>query len=144
MAMGLWLGPLGCIAWCCLGIPGWPTGGMALGRWPGPRADGARPGEASEESVEDTPEMFFQSIVISSVKLKMDYHPKRVDLNGLREGNYVELLNVLPMEGLCLLLPKVELYSLNGFGELGEYLITKGADNRIVNAAGKTCYEGLG
>jgi hypothetical protein len=83
-------------------------------------ADGARPGEASEESVEDTPEMFFQSIVISSVKLKMDYHPKRVDLNGLREGNYVELLNVLPMEGLCLLLPKVELYSLNGFGELGE------------------------
>ena len=31
-----------------------------------------------------------------------------------------------------------------GFVELGEYLITKGADNRIVNASGKTCYEGLG
>ena len=31
-----------------------------------------------------------------------------------------------------------------GFTELGEYLITKGADNRIVNASGKTCYEGLG
>ena len=31
-----------------------------------------------------------------------------------------------------------------GFVELGEYLITKRADNRIVNASGKTCYEGLG
>ena len=30
-----------------------------------------------------------------------------------------------------------------GFDELGEYLISKGADDSLQNAHGLTCYEGL-
>jgi autophagy-related protein 2 len=65
------------------------------------------------------PDMYFQTVIIGSVKVKIDYHPKRVDIKGLREGNYFELINILPMEGLTLLLPKVELLSLKGIDIVG-------------------------
>ena len=31
-----------------------------------------------------------------------------------------------------------------GFRDLGDYLISKGADAAILNRAGRTCYEGIG
>ena len=75
--------------------------------------------DVSPSSGEIEPDMYFQTVTISSVKVKIDYHPKRVDIEGLRQGNYVELINILPMEGLMLLLPKMELLSLKGIDNVG-------------------------
>ena len=78
----------------------------------------------ADSGQQPTPEMFFQSLVVSSVKLKIDYHPKRVDIAGLREGNFIELLHVLPMEGLCLMLPCVRANALDGLSAVGEKILS--------------------
>lgn len=64
------------------------------------------------------PPAFIRSCDIRPCKLKIDYKPVRVDLKALREGNYVEVLNLLPLEGVEIRLQAVESQNVGTFGDL--------------------------
>jgi autophagy-related protein 2 len=65
---------------------------------------------------------FFHSFKIRPCKLKVDYRPERLDTAALRDGSYVELVNLLPLEEMILTLKPVEIRNLTGwssvFGEI--------------------------
>lgn len=55
-------------------------------------------------------------------KVKVDYTPIGVDVDALRAGNYVELLNLFPLESMELDLKSIRLRGLTGWGSLfGEF-----------------------
>ena len=65
---------------------------------------------------------FFHSFKIRPCKLKVDYRPERLDTAALRDGSYVELVNLLPLEEMILTLKPVEIKKLTSwssvFGEI--------------------------
>jgi len=65
---------------------------------------------------------FFQSFKMRPCKLKVDYRPENLDTAALRDGSYVELVNLLPLEEMVLTLKPVEIRNLTGwssiFGEI--------------------------
>lgn len=64
---------------------------------------------------------FFRTFHVAETKLKVDYTPFGVDVAALRNGAYVELLNILPLEGMELRLSPVRIENHVGFGAcLGE------------------------
>ena len=63
--------------------------------------------------------MFFRSFQLSEVRAKIDYVSKRTNLAGLREGNYIELLNVVPLENMKLILPAIRRVAIPGPSEIG-------------------------
>jgi hypothetical protein len=50
--------------------------------------------------------LYFRTFSLGQVRAKIDYVSKRTNLNGLREGNYIELLNVVPLENMKLIFPR--------------------------------------
>ena len=50
--------------------------------------------------------LYFRRFSLGQVRAKIDYVSKRTNLNGLREGNYIELLNVVPLENMKLIFPR--------------------------------------
>jgi hypothetical protein len=38
---------------------------------------------------------YFQNVSIDEIKLKIDYKPKHLDFQGLRNGNFIEFMNIL-------------------------------------------------
>jgi autophagy-related protein 2 len=65
----------------------------------------------------------FQLFCVKRFRLKVDYSPEKIDVNALREGSYVELINLSPLDGMVLTLKKVELYGYVGFDSaVGELL----------------------
>ena len=65
------------------------------------------------------PDLYFQSFEMKPLRVGIDYKPKRVDYAGLQAGNYAELLNMLPLEGVDITLRSVRLAGLTGAEELG-------------------------
>lgn len=71
------------------------------------------------ELVDEYPDtIFVQKFNTNSVKLKLDYKPKKVDYAGLRSGHASELMNFFILEGAKLTLKGVVLYGVNGIPEL--------------------------
>lgn len=71
------------------------------------------------ELVDEYPDtIFFQKFNTNSVKLKLDYKPKKVDYAGLRSGHTSELMNFFILEGAKITLKGVVLYGVNGGPEL--------------------------
>lgn len=68
----------------------------------------------------DTP--FIQKLTTNSVKLKLDYKPKKVDYSGLRSGHTSELMNFFILDGANITLKGIALYGINGFPELNTTL----------------------
>ena len=64
--------------------------------------------------------IFFRTFSLSEVRAKIDYVSKRTNLSGLREGNLIELLNVVPLENMKLIFPKVDRVALCGPAVVGE------------------------
>ena len=54
--------------------------------------------------------VYIQKFEISSIKLKLDYKPKKVDYAGLRSGKAGEFANFFTLDGSTLTLPKVKLF----------------------------------
>ena len=61
---------------------------------------------------------FFHSFKMRPSKLKVDYRPERLDTTALRDGSYVELVNLLPLEEMVLTLKPVEIRNLTGWGSV--------------------------
>ncbi|RLN91436.1 hypothetical protein BBJ28_00023558, partial [Nothophytophthora sp. Chile5] len=52
---------------------------------------------------------FFQSIDIRPCKIKIDYRPNHVDYAALRAGDYLEVINLFVLEGMELVLRRVQM-----------------------------------
>lgn len=70
---------------------------------------------ASSKSKED---FFIESAIFNSLKLTIDYKPKRVDVNNL---HYSELLNLVPVDVATVTLSKVVYVTLSSDLRLGSY-----------------------
>lgn len=49
-------------------------------------------------------------------KLKVDYLPKKLDVGALRDGSFVELVNISPIDGMVITLSEVRVQDVVGFG----------------------------
>lgn len=63
--------------------------------------------------------VYIQKFEISSIKLKLDYKPKKVDYAGLRSGKAGEFANFFTLDGSTLTLPKVKLFGIPGAPKIG-------------------------
>ncbi|KAF9163468.1 autophagy- protein 2 [Actinomortierella ambigua] len=68
-------------------------------------------------------DLYFQSISVGTIALKMDYKPKHVDYTGLSGGNLVELMNFFHLEGAEMTLHEVRLRGISGIPKIGQELI---------------------
>jgi len=64
------------------------------------------------------PPPLFRSFRFRSYKVKVDYKPEKIDTKALRDGAFVELINLSPLESMVLMLEKVEVAGAVGFGEV--------------------------
>lgn len=67
----------------------------------------ASPGASSSD-------LYFQSVMITAVELKIDYRASSVSITALHGGDYLQLLNIFPLDGLEITLKHVKLHGLNG------------------------------
>ena len=75
------------------------------------------------ELIDEYPDIIFvQKFSTNSIKLRLDYKPKKVDYAGLRSGQTSELMNFFTLDGSKIILKSVVLYGLNGFDELNNKL----------------------
>lgn len=72
--------------------------------------------EAAEE------ELFFQKVEVHSVKVKLDYKPKKVDYAGLKSGHTIEFMNFVNFDEADLVLRHVVFYGVNGPTRLADLL----------------------
>jgi len=61
---------------------------------------------------------FFQSVKVRPCKIKVKYHPIDMDLEALREGSFVEVLNFFDLEGAELTMQPVLMSGITGWGSL--------------------------
>ena len=68
------------------------------------------------------PPVFIQKFSTRGFKVCVDYTPKRVDFSDLRDGNYLQLVHMFPLEDVEIDVAKVTLHGLNGWPRLGAEL----------------------
>jgi len=73
----------------------------------------------------DPPETFFQVFKVKPFKVKVDYTPCEIDTSALKDGHFIEILNLLPLEEMVLKLKAVELRNLTGWGSVMSEIISK-------------------
>jgi hypothetical protein len=69
------------------------------------------------------PPSLFRLFRVRPFKVKVDYTPQKVDRKALKDGAFVELVNLSPIDALILTLKKVEIEGKTGFGEVLPILI---------------------
>lgn len=67
-------------------------------------------------------EPFIQRIEVNSVRVKLDYKPKRVDYVGLRSGHTTEFMNFVILEEADMVLKHVILHGISGMAKLNKAL----------------------
>lgn len=65
---------------------------------------------------------FVQFAEVLPIKIKLDYKPKRVDYNLLRQGKTIELMNFFHFEGSEMVLRHITLRGINGWARLFDTL----------------------
>ncbi|KAI8059012.1 hypothetical protein BC940DRAFT_314453 [Gongronella butleri] len=82
------------------------------------------PAEAIQAPDDDHVEndLFFQQVEIYPIRLKIDYKPKYVNYDNIKEGQFAELVNLFRLEGAKLDLSAVKLTGIRGVGKLVERL----------------------
>eukprot|EP01032_Pedospumella_encystans_P008179 gene8179-9738_t len=88
-----------------------------------PPVHSATPDTVKPSATEDTTpdaagvssdDLYFQSVMITAVELKIDYRASSVSITALHGGDYLQLLNIFPLDGLEITLKHVKLHGLNG------------------------------
>nr|ODN96840.1 hypothetical protein L204_03549 [Cryptococcus depauperatus CBS 7855] len=81
------------------------------------------PSSPSEsQNYSSPPGPYFQHVEIFPIQLKLDYKPKRVDFQALREGKTIELMNFFHFDGAEMTLRHITLSGITGFERLGNTL----------------------
>lgn len=65
---------------------------------------------------------FIQFAEVLPIKIKLDYKPKRVDYNLLRQGKTIEMMNFFHFEGAEMVLRHITLRGINGWARLFDTL----------------------
>ena len=65
---------------------------------------------------------FLQRVEVNSVRVKLDFKPKRVDYAGLRSGRTTEFMNFFILDQADMVLRHVIIYGVSGFDKLGKTL----------------------
>ncbi|KAK0107371.1 autophagy- protein 2 [Cadophora gregata] len=65
---------------------------------------------------------FLQRVEVNSIKVKLDFKPKRVDYAGLRSGHTTEFMNFLILDEADMVLRHTIIYGISGFDKLGKCL----------------------
>ncbi|KAK7510352.1 hypothetical protein IWZ03DRAFT_76010 [Phyllosticta citriasiana] len=65
---------------------------------------------------------FIQRLEVKTVKLKLDYKPKKVDYAGLRSGHTTEFMNFVILEGANIVLRRCIVYGISGFDKVHKTL----------------------
>ena len=97
---------------------------------------GNHPVESEEDNAQDSSDdtqieddeivqIFFESFSVRPVRLKVDYQPENMDVDSFKEGNYIELLNICPLEEMVLNLQQVKMKDLTGWGSVFGELASK-------------------
>jgi len=81
--------------------------------------------------------VFFQTFKVFPCKLKVDYMPEKMDVDAFRDGNYVEILNLCPLEEMVLTLQEVENNDLSGWGSVFRELAGKWIEDICATQAHK-------
>ena len=86
------------------------------------RPDVGEDGVVSDDGIID---IFFESFKVRPCKLKVDYQPETMDIDSFREGRYIELLNLCPLEEMILTLQPAEMQDLTGWGPVFSELASR-------------------
>ncbi|KAH3671747.1 hypothetical protein OGAPHI_000452 [Ogataea philodendri] len=70
----------------------------------------------------DDEDIFIQKFKVNSVKVKLDYKPKKVDYAGIRSGHTAEFVNFFILDESEMILKKLVLYGVPGFPRLHKLL----------------------
>ncbi|KAG0100724.1 autophagy- protein 2 [Podila epicladia] len=97
-------------------------GGIAGGGVDTSHASSGAPA-AEEGDTKKPSDLYFQSVKLSELAVKLDYKPKHVDYTGLSGGNFVELMNFFHLDAAEMRLQEVRLHGINGVSKLGHDLI---------------------
>lgn len=65
---------------------------------------------------------FLQRVEVNSVRVKLDFKPKRVDYAGIRSGRTTEFMNFFILDRADMVLRHVIIYGVSGFDKLGKTL----------------------
>ncbi|KAL8783151.1 MAG: hypothetical protein Q9213_004843 [Squamulea squamosa] len=76
----------------------------------------------ASESTAKPDAAFLQRVEINSVRLKLDFKPKRVDYAGIRSGYTNEFMNFFILDRADMVLRHVIIYGISGFDRLGKTL----------------------
>lgn len=68
--------------------------------------------------LQEIPPPLFVACRIKPCKLKVNYTPEKIDVEALRNGSAVELINISPLNDMVILLDAVVMYDKVGFGEV--------------------------
>ncbi|KFH66631.1 hypothetical protein MVEG_07156 [Podila verticillata NRRL 6337] len=96
-------------------------GGTSTGGSDASHTSGCAPTE--EGDTKKSSDLYFQSVKLSELAVKLDYKPKHVDYTGLSGGNFVELMNFFHLDAAEMRLQEVRLHGINGVSKLGQDLI---------------------
>ena len=72
------------------------------------------------EDVVEAPLVFFSSVQIRRVKVKLDTKTRAIDVREVQKGNYAELINICPLKGVKLELQPIQLRGISGWGAILE------------------------
>lgn len=72
--------------------------------------------QALPQHMHMVPPPIFTMFHVQPLKLKVDYVPQKLDTNALRNGAVVELINLIPLDGMILWLQSVRVKNVVGFG----------------------------
>ncbi|ODQ66125.1 hypothetical protein NADFUDRAFT_82983 [Nadsonia fulvescens var. elongata DSM 6958] len=84
------------------------------------RKTAAAIGSSREEFKEDI--AFLQKFDIRTIKIRLDYKPKKVDYKGLRSGRTTEFMNFFNLEETNMVLRRIKLFGINGYPRLAQAL----------------------
>lgn len=65
---------------------------------------------------------FLQRVEVNSIRVRLDFKPKRVDYAGLRSGHTTEFMNLFILDQADMVLRHVIIYGVSGFDKLGKTL----------------------
>lgn len=95
------------------------TLGFLTGFFSARHLSGNTAGDERQATPSTTPDQtFFQYVEIAPIRLKLDYKPKRVDVQGLRKGRIMQLINFFHFEASEMVFRHVILRGVSGWSTL--------------------------
>lgn len=78
--------------------------------------------DTAKEATTKSEAAFLQRVEVNSVRLRLDFKPKRVDYAGIRSGHTNEFMNFFILDRADMVLRHVIIYGISGFDRLGKTL----------------------